>query len=155
MATHYPGTAEERGALDVYIKLSRAAESLSGRINYHLKAYNLTLSQFGVLEAIHYLGPMRQNLLARKILKSEGNMTLVIDNLVRRGLVTRERDAADRRSSVISLTEDGRQLVERIFPDHVQKVVAAVNVLTAAEQEQLGELCRKVGLGIKNNDGNS
>lgn len=149
MATHYPGTAEERLALDVYIKLSRAAESLSGRINYHLKDYNLTLSQFGVLEAIHYLGPMQQNVLARKILKSEGNMTLVIDNLARRGLVTRERGTADRRSIVVSLTAEGRQLVERIFPDHVAKVVAAVSVLTAAEQEQLGELCRKIGLGVR------
>jgi MarR family 2-MHQ and catechol resistance regulon transcriptional repressor len=149
MATHYPGTAEERRALDVYIKVSRAAESLSGRINNHLKDYNLTLSQFGVLEAIYYLGPMRQNRLARKILKSEGNMTLVIDNLVRRGLVVREQDRSDRRSVVVSLTEDGRQLVERIFPNHVQKVVAAVSVLTAAEQEQLGELCRKVGLGLR------
>jgi MarR family transcriptional regulator, 2-MHQ and catechol-resistance regulon repressor len=153
MATHYPGTAEERRALDVYIKVSRAAESLSGRINHHLKDYNLTLSQFGVLEAIHYLGPMRQNALARKILKSEGNMTLVIDNLVRRGLVTRERETADRRSIAVSLTEEGRQLVERIFPDHVQKVVAAVSVLTTAEQEQLGELCRKVGLGVIKDDG--
>lgn len=155
MATHYPGTAEERLALDVYIKVSRAAESLSGRINYHLKEYKLTTSQFGVLEAIHYLGPMRQNVLARKILKSEGNMTLVVDNLVRRGLVTREQDAADRRSVVVSLTEDGRQLVERIFPDHVQKVVAAVSVLTTAEQEQLGELCRKLGLGVRSHEGNS
>jgi MarR family transcriptional regulator, 2-MHQ and catechol-resistance regulon repressor len=152
MATHYPGTAEERRALDVYIKVSRAAESLGGRINHHLKDYNLTVSQFGVLEAIYYLGPMQQNLLARKILKSEGNMTLVIDNLVRQGLVTRERGTADRRAVVVSLTEDGRQLVERIFPDHVQKVVAAVSALTPAEQEQLGELCRKLGLGVRSNE---
>lgn len=82
-------------------------------------------------------------------------MTLVVDNLVRRGLVTREQDAADRRSVVVSLTEDGRQLVERIFPDHVQKVVAAVSVLTTAEQEQLGELCRKLGLGVRSHEGNS
>jgi MarR family transcriptional regulator, 2-MHQ and catechol-resistance regulon repressor len=151
MATHYPGTTAERDALDLYIKLSRAAESVSNRVNHHLKDYNLTISQFGVLEAIYYLGPMQQNLLARKILKSDGNMTLVLDNLARRGLVRRERDTADRRCVLVYLTEDGRQLVERIFPTHAQKVVETVRVLTAAEQQQLSDLCRKLGLGTQGN----
>ena len=47
-------------ALDVYIKLSRAAEAVTTRINYHLKVENLTISQFGVLEAVYHLGPMYQ-----------------------------------------------------------------------------------------------
>ena len=105
MGTHFQGTEQEISALDAYIKLSRAAEAVTTRINRHLKAENLTISQFGVLEAIHHLGPMHQHRLGQKILKSGGNMTLVIDNLQKRGLVEREQDPADRRCITVRLTD--------------------------------------------------
>ena len=146
MGTHYPGTPEEKSALDVYIKLSRAAEAVNTRINQHLKAKNITISQFGALEAIYHLGPMHQNRLAEKILKSTGNLTLVIDNLEKRGLVTRERDPEDRRCITIDLTGSGRELIEQLFPRHVAIVVREIGVLTRAEQSQLAALCRKLGL---------
>ncbi|MBI1941443.1 MAG: MarR family transcriptional regulator, partial [Acidobacteria bacterium] len=54
MPTHYAGTPGEVKALDAYIKLMRAAESVSGRAARHLAASPLTLSQFGVLEALFH-----------------------------------------------------------------------------------------------------
>ncbi|MBN1992173.1 MAG: MarR family transcriptional regulator [Anaerolineae bacterium] len=146
MGTHYQGTQIEKDALDVYIKLSRAAESVEARVNCHLKDYGLTWSQFGVLESLYHLGPLHQQELAAKILKSSGNLTLVIDNLVKRGLVERERDESDRRFVTICLTERGRQLIDQIFPDHVKNVVKTIAVLTPKEQHQLAALCRKLGL---------
>ena len=147
MGTHYTGTNEEILALDAYIKLSRAADAVTMRINAHLADYNLTISQFGVLEAVHHLGPLYQNQLAQKILKSSGNMTLVIDNLVKRDLVERKRDPQDRRYIAIHLTDNGRSLIESIFPKHVQIVLAEMNALETSEQTELAALCRKVGLG--------
>jgi MarR family 2-MHQ and catechol resistance regulon transcriptional repressor len=146
VGTRYQGTQAEKDALDVYIKLSRAASAVEARINCHLRDYGLTASQFGVLEALYHLGPLHQHELAAKILKSSGNLTLVIDNLVKRGLVDRERDEADRRYITICLTDTGQQLIGDIFPDHVQHVVQAIGVLTPAEQRQLGGLSRKLGL---------
>jgi MarR family 2-MHQ and catechol resistance regulon transcriptional repressor len=146
MGTHYQGTQVEKDALDVYIKLSRAAEAVGARINCHLKDYRLTASQFGVLEALYHLGPLHQHELAAKILKSSGNLTLVIDNLVKRGLVERERDEADRRCINIRLTEPGHQLISSIFPDHVGYVIDAISVLAPEEQHRLAALCRKLGL---------
>jgi MarR family 2-MHQ and catechol resistance regulon transcriptional repressor len=147
MGTHYQGNRAEKDALDVYIKLSRAAGAVETSINYHLKDYGLTSSQFGVLEALYHLGPLHQHELASKILKSSGNLTLVIDNLVKRGLVERERDRTDRRCITICLTETGNQLISDILPRHVERVVDVVGVLTPKEQHQLGTLCRKLGLG--------
>jgi MarR family 2-MHQ and catechol resistance regulon transcriptional repressor len=146
VGTHYQGTQAEKDALDVYIKLSRAARAVEARINCHLKDYGLTASQFGVLEALYHLGPLHQHELAAKILKSSGNLTLVIDNLVKRGLVDRERDEADRRYITVCLTDAGQELIRDIFPDHVLHVVQAIGVLTPGEQRQLGALCRKLGL---------
>lgn len=147
MGTHYKGTSEEILALNGYITLSRAHETVTSRINSHLHDHDLTISQFGVLEAIYHLGPLQPTQLAEKILKSGGNLTLVISNLVKRNLVLRQRREDDRRCIDIHLTQDGQTLVEAILPDHVAGVVATMNVLTTVEQEQLTQLCRKLGLG--------
>src|SRR2546423_781324 len=148
MGTHYDGTPEERNALDAYIKLMRAAASVESRVNRHLQEVPLTTSQFGVLEALHHLGPMHQTLLCEKILTSNGNMTLVLDNLTKRNLIERRTDQADRRRTTIHLTAEGRALIERILPGHVRAIVEEFGVLSKEEQAALGDLCRKVGLPI-------
>ena len=146
MSTHYQGSDTAKRALDVYIKLDRAAGAVSSRINHHLTDYSLTVSQFGVLEALYHLGPLRQKDLAQKILKSTGNITLVIDNLVKRKLITRKRDKRDRRASPIHLTEAGKALIDDIFPIHVARVESEMNILSPEEQDELQRLCRKLGL---------
>lgn len=149
MGTHFSGTKEERRALDAYIKLVRAAGSVEARTNRHLQSVQLTPTQFGVLEALYHLGPMNQTNLCEKILTSGGNMTVVLDNLAKRGLVERRPDPNDRRSTVVFLTDSGRSLVARIMPGHVRGIVAEFGVLSPEEQETLGNLCRKVGLGTR------
>lgn len=146
MATHYAGTAAERQALDTFIKLSRAAESVNRRVNDHLRAYDLSVSQFGVLEALYHLGPLPVGQVADKILRSSANLTLVVDNLVKRGLVVRERRANDRRTVEISLTDGGQALIAAIMPAHVTGVVDAFAPLSPDEQATLAALCRKLGL---------
>jgi MarR family transcriptional regulator, 2-MHQ and catechol-resistance regulon repressor len=69
----------------------------------------------------------------------------VIDNLERDGLVRRERDAKDRRVIHVHLTEGGMSKVEAVLPGHVAALVEEFSVLTAKEQEALGELCKKLG----------
>lgn len=146
MATHYQGTEQERQALDAYIKLTRATESVNQRVNRHLNDHNLTVSQFGVLEALYHLGPMPVGRLAEKILRSSANLTLVVDNLVKRGLAERERRPDDRRTVEISLTDDGRDLITAILPDHVAGVVSAFDVLSSEEQSVLAALCKRLGI---------
>ncbi|MGL5805522.1 MAG: MarR family winged helix-turn-helix transcriptional regulator [Xenococcaceae cyanobacterium] len=145
MGTHYSGTETEVRALNAFIKLIRAAESVSGRVNRHLDEVNLTVSQFGVLEALLHLGPMCQKDLAQRLLKTGGNLTLVIDNLEKRQLVKRERDSSDRRQIYVHLTRSGEELINNIFPRHVAAVVKDLKILNPLEQEQLDRLCRKLG----------
>lgn len=148
MPTHYPGTKSEIRALNAYITLTRAAESLSAHLIPALARHELTGTQFGVLEVLHHLGPLSQKEIGAKLLKSGGNMTLVIDNLEKRGLATRTRSAEDRRVVHVSLTHRGRELVEATLPDHVAGIVERMAVLSPADQEQLRRLCRAVGLGV-------
>jgi len=145
MPTRHSGTPEEKRALDAYIKLMRAAESVTQRVHRHLGAEQLTVSQFGTLEALYHLGPLCQKDLGEKLLKSGANVTVVVDNLEKRGLVRRERGAEDRRYVSVHLTDAGRSLIQKVFPRHVAGIVEELAALSAPEQESLGELCRKLG----------
>ncbi|MCC6614019.1 MAG: MarR family transcriptional regulator [Anaerolineae bacterium] len=146
MPTKYQGSPEVKRALDTYIKLTRAAESVLDRTNAHLAAHNLTTTQFGVLEALYHLGTLSQVELARKLLKSTGNVTTVLQNLEKRTLISRERDQNDQRYVQVSITPEGQRLLESILPAHFDGIVADLSVLTAEEQETLACLCRKLGL---------
>ena len=148
MPTHYQGPPEEVRALDTFIKLMRATGSLLAQTSRPLAAEGLTAGQFGVLESLLHLGPLNQCDLARKHLQSGGNITMIVDNLEKAGLVRRERLAADRRYVRVHLTDAGRERIEALFPLHAGNVTRQLSALTAAEQEQLGALCRKLGLAI-------
>ncbi len=140
----YNGNKKERLALSTFVKFMRAGETVSGRVHNHLKIAKLTISQFGVLEALYHLGPMCQRDIAQKILKSTANLTTVIDNLEKRRLVKRERDTADRRYFNVTLTKKGEKLIQKIFPDHAKGIAYAMENLTKGEQKQLGILCKKL-----------
>ncbi len=135
---------QQQVALGTYIKLLRAAESVSSDVLKMIKASNLTASQFGVLEALFHLGPMCQKELAIKILKSTGNITLVVDNLEKRKLVTRKTHKKDRRFFTIALSPKGSELIAKLFPMHAQDITKRMDLLSTKEQIQLGELCKKL-----------
>lgn len=146
MSTKYNGTPEEIRALDAYIKLYRAADSLKTRIDRHEPNSTLNESQFGTLEMLLHLGPLNQKTIGEKLLISKSNVVSIIDKLEHRGLVRRQRCLEDRRNIYVHLTETGRETIQEIIPIHVAAIVEEMRCLTAAEQEELGRLCRKLGL---------
>jgi len=149
MPTHYRGTPEEILALDAFIKLSRSVNAVQGRLLPTLqKDFGLTESQFAVMEALYHLGPLQQGELCRKILRSGSNVTTVVDNLERDGMVRRVRDVADRRIQIVHLTDQGRALLMKTLPNHVGRVVQLMSALEPDEQRELGRLCRKLGRAI-------
>lgn len=149
MPTHYKGSKKEIDTLNTFIKMTRASESINNRLSRSLACNNLTISQFGILEALYHLGCQNQRELGAKILKTGGNITLVIDNLEKRDLVTKERDPNDGRAVVISLSKKGQQFITDYFPEHLSRIVDEFSVLSPEELKELGRLCKKVGLDTK------
>ena len=145
MGTKHRGSDRERSALDAYIKLRRAANTLSALESASLREAGLTESRFGVLEALFHVGPLRQSDLASKLLCSAGNLTTVVDNLERDGLVERRRGEADRRTVTVHLTSVGRELIEELFPRHVAAIVNWFSVLGLDEQFRLSAALRRLG----------
>jgi len=145
MSTHFKESPEQNRALNAFIKLLRAAETVAVTTSRTYVAEGLTSSQFGVLEAIYHLGPLCQRDIGRKILKSSGNITTVIDNLEKRALVTRKR-GDDRRFITVHLTDSGKDLIERLFPRQAAAITEELAILPPEEQGELARLCRKLGL---------
>ena len=149
MPTHFEGCEGIVRALNAYINLVRASDSVLSKIALHLESEGVTMGQFAVLEALLHLGPMCQHALAEKLLRSGGNMTLVVDNLQKQGWVKRVRQEEDRRMVEIHLTPKGRRLITRIFPEHARVIARVMGELTPAEQEDLRRIARKLGRGAE------
>ena len=146
MGTHHKGTKKEVTALNTYIKLVRAVESLNQRLYPFLTKNALTESQFAALEALYHLGPLNQRELSSKLLRSPGNITMVIDNLEKRNFVKRERGELDRRHYILHLTSGGKEFIKKIFPEHLNSIVKEISVLSEDEQCQLQRMCKVIGL---------
>lgn len=147
MRRTFKGTAVEKRALNAYVKLARAANTALACARVGLEESGLSLGQFAVLEALYHLGPLHLGDLARRILTSSGNLTLVVDNLEKRGLVKRRQQGRDKRFVMAKITPAGRRLIARIFPEHVRQIAAVMGRLSPTDQERLGALCRKLGTG--------
>ena len=146
MSIKYKGTLKEIRALETFVKFQRATSSLRTRIDQHQPNGALAESQFGALEMLYHLGPINQKTIGEKLLTSKSNVVSIIDKLEERGFVKRQRSEEDRRIIHVHLTDAGRETIEKILPQHVAAIVEEFSCLTMAEQEELGRLCKKLGL---------
>lgn len=149
MSSYYKGSKKEIEALNSYIKLIRSAEAINSKINLELSNYRLTESQFGVLDALFHLGPKKHRELGKKILKSGGNITMVINNLEKRELVQRRRSEKDKREFIIHLTPKGKIKIKESLPIIVKKIKKHFEILSKDEQRELQYLCKVVGLQVR------
>ncbi|MBI1823437.1 MAG: MarR family transcriptional regulator [Nitrospirae bacterium] len=131
-------------ALSSYLSLIRASDFLTSQISFKCENQGLTISQFGILDALYRGGAQCQKELGEKIFKSSGNITLVIDNLEKRGFVRRERMGDDRRFISIHLTDDGRKVISEVLPKVANFIQEELKVLSGEEQQFLRSICRKL-----------
>src|SRR5690554_3566176 len=108
----------DRNNLKLVIAIARTHSALFGRVEKRLKKHDLSISEFGVLEFLFHKGRQPVQIIAEKILVTSGTITYVIDKLVKKGLVVREKCSEDKRRFYVDLTESGRTLISEIFPYH-------------------------------------
>jgi len=130
--------------LKTLVVLSRCMQSVHKKEYKTIKEGGLTVSQFAVLEVLYHKGDLRVSEIIEKILSTGGNMTVVIDNLVKESLVERRIDPSDRRVNLISITEKGKMLMSDIFPRHMENINEIFSVLTAEEKKNLIGLLKKL-----------
>ncbi|MBX3134302.1 MAG: MarR family transcriptional regulator [Gemmatimonadaceae bacterium] len=135
----------ESRALNLYVVLSRAAEALHAHTAADVESHGLTHTEFAILEALFHKGPMLLGEVQKKILVSSGGITFLIDKLAKRGLVQRRLCESDRRARWAELTPAGKELIAGIFPGHAEVIRRAASGLSAAEQQTLITLLKKLG----------
>lgn len=136
-------------ALSLWVKLVRASSTFGKLTDENIQSFGLTEPQFGVLECLGHLGPLTLGELCKKQLVSGGNITCVMDNLEKEGLVERIPSKEDRRAILAQLTSKGKKLFDEIFTKHAKYVAEIASVLTDKEQEELSALLKKLGLGLR------
>lgn len=146
MSTRYQGTPEEVAALDLYMKLMKAARSVSWKLGSQLENHGLTLPQLGVLDILFHLGSMPEHELRPKLLGLGMNVDELLERMEQLALIRRVRQPEERRTVLVFLTDRGREMMDEVFPRHVRNLVSCMQVLSLEEQEKLGEMCRKLGL---------
>lgn len=127
--------------LKLWIELSRLNLVVGRNIFYPLRDQGLTPAQFAVLEALYHKGELSVGKIKESILTTSGNLTVVISNLEKRGLVV-YKAGEDRRFKIIKITQQGTELVEKIFPLHLELIDKLLNLYSREEKTILTKLLR-------------
>jgi MarR family 2-MHQ and catechol resistance regulon transcriptional repressor len=137
-------------ALSMWVKMVRSTDTIAMLTGRDISQYGLTPAQFSIFESLGHLGPMKICEIGAKKLMSGGNMTVVIDNLEKQGLVERSRSKEDRRATYIQLTDKGQKLFDEVFVRHAKFVEEIIwSVLDENEIIQLSGLLKKLGVALK------
>lgn len=110
----------------------------------------VSVSQCYVLETIQNSGPMTMNHLARRMQLSVSTVTRVVEQLVKKRLVLREKDPQDRRFHSIRLTEKGRNMYRRSWQNVIESERIILRHFPAEHRSMLIDLLAKLNLAVEN-----
>lgn len=137
----------EASPMGVVGRLSRTSRLVEHEIRDYFAAEGMESWEFDVLATLRRSGPpytlTPKELVARTMVGSAA-MTNRVDRLVAKALVQRETDPANRRSILITLTDKGHEVVERVVDGHVANAARLVAELEPDERAELDRLLRKL-----------
>lgn len=127
-----------------WIQLLRAYNKIRANEVAYITSFGITMNQFEVLEVLYHRGDLTVGAITKLIMSTPGNVTVVIRNLKRDGYVTSLPDPSDKRASILSLTEKGKELIEKVFPTHAKNFEEYFEALSDEETNTLFTLLRKL-----------
>jgi len=123
---------------DALLQLLRTAETLWNASRVFFAQWDISPSQFNVLNLLHRKPTGSSQIdLSRDLIMHRSNVTGLIDRLQARGLVERRDDPRDRRAYRVVLTVEGAKLVERILPRYYQAAEQVWGDLSIARTKEL------------------
>jgi len=132
--------------LKAFTVLLRSAQSVQDATKKDIAKYNLNQTEFAVLELLYHKGDQPIQVIGKKILIASSSITYVVDKLEEKNYVTRRACPTDRRVTYAGITEDGKELMDKIFPEHVEKIEEIFDKLSDQEVSTLIDYLKKVGL---------
>jgi MarR family 2-MHQ and catechol resistance regulon transcriptional repressor len=137
-------TRQQTG-VHLWLVLMKAFHAILAHTTATLADTGLCDSDFRVLEALLHKGPLPVNTVGPKVHLTPGSISVAVDRLHAKGLVSRVESPDDRRVRVVALTAKGRALITRIFREHADVIERVAEVLSEKERAQLTDGLRKIG----------
>ena len=137
--------SQDASGVHVWLVLMKAFQALMPHAAESIERTELGDSDFRVLEALLHKGPFPVNTLGPKVWLTPGSISVAVDRLVKKGLVSRNDHPGDRRIRQVELTAKGRALIARGFREHAAAMETVVSILSKKERMTLLRLLKKVG----------
>lgn len=126
------------------IGIMRASNLLVGDLKKTLKNYPINATEFSVMEFLYSKGEKSIQEIRDRILLASGSATYVVDNLEKKGYITRNVSQKDKRVIYIRLTEEGMKLMDEIFPIHKKNTKRVFEKINDKELVILKEILKKI-----------
>lgn len=139
--------SDEMKAVTVILRASQAIQEV---IRKDVACYGLNPTEFSVLELLYHKGDQPIQMIGKKVLITSGSITYVIDKLEQKKYVRRQGCPEDRRVIYAVLTNEGKALMDEIFPQHVSKMEEVFTDLDENDVHHFIELLKRVGVRAKN-----
>lgn len=137
-------------SLKAFIALKRTNDAIDIAIRKDIRKYGLSVTEFAVLEVLNTKGPLTIQTIRDRILIASSSTTYVIERLIDKGYVIKKQDTKDRRTYYASITDEGREVMENIFPMHAAMIQSFFDCLEEDELEILKEALKKVSARVSN-----
>jgi len=136
---------QDSSGVHLWLVFMKAFQALLPHAAQSIERTKLGDSDFRVLEVLLHKGPLPVNTIGPKVWLTPGSISVAVDRLVKKGLVSRKDRAGDRRVRQVELTRKGRALITRGFKEHAAAMENAVSVLSKNERLALLRLLKKLG----------
>ena len=129
----------------VWLVMMKAMRTLTRYAATGIEQTGLGLSDFGVLEALLHKGPLPVNTIGLIVDLTPGSISIAIDRLVAKGLVSRVESTEDRRVRIVALTPRGKDLIVSAFRKHSRQMKRVFSELSPEELRGLEVKLKIVG----------
>src|ERR1700730_17414293 len=140
-----PTKRQDSAGVHVWLVLMKAFQALIPHAAHSIEGTKLGDSDFRVLGVLLHKGPLPVNTIGPKVWLTPGSISVAVDRMVKKGLVSRKDHPDDRRVRQVELTPKGRALITRGFGEHAAAMEDVAEVLSKNERLTLLRLLRKLG----------
>src|SRR6266700_7926044 len=133
------------GAVHTWLIWLKATQAVIRYAKKEIRQAGLGDSDFRVLEVLLHKGPLPVNTIGPKVNLTPGSISVAVDRLYGKGLVSRVESAEDRRIRVVALTPRGKKLIVPVFRQHAAAMKKVFSELSSDELQELESIMRKVG----------
>lgn len=131
-------------ALRVWMELFKSFRKIHAKEAKFIDTFGITMNQFVVLEVLFHRGDLTVGEITKLTMSTPGNITVVVKNLKKLGLIEAIASSTDARAKVLSITEEGKKIISGIFQEHANRLSDCFESLEEEEIESLGKILRKL-----------